>query len=98
MKIIYSTLFFIFITSCSTKHYIELSNEKMKKINITKNYTVIYCGCDNNPLLVTIINKLIKAGKKVIIIDDHSKISEINSKKSIVNIKSLGNCQIIGIS
>ena len=84
MKVIYFILFCILITSCSTKHYIELSNDKIKKVNIPKDYTAIYCTCDKNPLLVTIINKLIIAGVKVIKIDDHSKISEIKSKKSIV--------------
>ena len=84
MKIIFYISFCIFITSCTTKHYIELSNEKIKNIRIPKDYTAIYCSCDNNPLQALIINKLRKAGVKVIKIDDHTKIDETKSKKSIV--------------
>ena len=84
MKITYYILFCIFITSCSTKHYINLSDEEVKNISIPKNYKVIYCNCNNNPLQLTIIDKLIKAGIKVIKIDDHTKINETKSKKSIV--------------
>ena len=84
MKIILYILFCIFITSCTTKHYKELSNEKIKKISIPKDYTAIYCSCDNNPLQASIIDKLIMTGIKVIKIDDHTKINEIKSNKSIV--------------
>ena len=84
MKIIFYISFCIFITSCTTKHYVELSNEKIKNINIPKDYTAIYCSCDNNPLQASIIDKLIMTGIKVIKIDDHTKINEIKSNKSIV--------------
>ena len=84
MKIIFYLSFCILIASCTTKHYIELSNEKIKNISIPKNYKVIYCSCDNNPLQASIINELRMVGLKVIKIDDHSKINETKSKKSIV--------------
>lgn len=77
-------LFCIFITSCSTKHYINLSDEEVKNISIPKNYKVIYCNCNNNPLQLTIIDKLKKIGIKIIKINDYSRINEIDSKKSIV--------------
>ena len=84
MKVVYYILFCTFITSRSTKHYVELSNEKIKNIDIPKDYTAIYCSCDNNPLQASIIDKLIMTGIKVIKIDDHTKINEIKSNKSIV--------------
>ena len=84
MKIIFYMSFCILITSCTTKHYIELSNEKIKNISIPKDYTAIYCSCDNNPLQASIIDKLVMTGIKVIKIDDHTKINEIKSNKSIV--------------
>ena len=84
MKIIFCISFCIFITSCTTKHYIELSNKNIKNISIPKDYIVIYCSCDNNPLQASIINELRIAGIKVIKIDDHTKINETKSKKSIV--------------
>jgi hypothetical protein len=84
MNKIFYILFCIFITSCSTKHYINLSDEEVKNISIPKNYKVIYCICNNNPLQLTIIDKLKKIGIKIIKINDYSRIDEIDSKKSIV--------------
>ena len=84
MKKIFCILFCIFITSCSTKHYIELTKKKFKNINIPRNYTAIYCNCDNNPLLLTIISELKQLGIKVIMIDDYTKFDEIKSNNNIV--------------
>ena len=61
-----------------------MSDEVVKTITIPKNYKAIYCTCNNNSLQLTIINKLKKAGIKIIQISDYSKINEIDSKKSIV--------------
>ena len=84
MKIVYFILLSFFIASCSTKQYKELTNEKYKNINIPKDYTVIYCSCENNPLLLKIIKELRMVGIKVIKIDDYNKLDEIKSFKSIV--------------
>ena len=85
MKIVYFILLSFFITSCSAKHYKELSTEKYKNINIPKDYTAIYCSCDKNPLLLKIIQELREVGLKVIIIDDYNKLDKIKSSfKSIV--------------
>ena len=80
MKIVYFILLSFFIASCSTKQYKELTNEKYKNINIPKDYTVIYCSCENNPLLLKIIKELRMVGIKVIMIDDYSKINLTKSK------------------
>ena len=84
MKIVYFILLSFFITSCSAKHYKELSPEKYKKIYIPKDYTAIYCSCDKNPLLLKFIQELREVGLKVIIIDDYiklDKICQINLKR-----------------
>ena len=83
-KIIFCILFCVYITSCSTKHYIKLTDIEYKYINIPRNYTAIYCNCDNNPLLLTIISKLKQLGIKVITIDNYTKFDEIKSNNNIV--------------
>jgi len=84
MKLNILILFCIFISSCSTRHFIELTENKIKQINIPKNYTVLYCNCDINPHLLTIISKLKARRIKVIMIDDYSKFDQIKSDKNIV--------------
>ena len=84
MKLNIFILFCIFISSCSTRHFIELTEKKFKQINIPKNYTAVYCNCDNNPLLLSIITKLRVRGIKVIMIDDYSKFDQIKNDKNIV--------------
>ena len=80
MKLNIFILFCIFISSCSTRHFIELTDKKFKQIDIPKNYTVIYCNCDINPHLLTIISKLKARRIKVIMIDDYSKFDQIKNK------------------
>jgi|TARA_B110000263_G_C15301108_1_gene508028 hypothetical protein len=83
IKIIY-ILFCVFIASCSKNHYIELTNDKIKNINIPSNYTAIYCKCDNNPLLLRIVSELRMIGINVEMIDDYTKFNNIKSKNNIV--------------
>ena len=84
MKLKILILFCIFFSSCSTRHFIELTEKKFKQINIPRNYTAIYCNCDINPHLLKIISKLKARGIKVIMIDDYSKFDQIKSDKNIV--------------
>ena len=84
MKLKFLILICIFFSSCSTRNFIELTDKKIKQINIPKNYTAIYCNCDNNPLLLKIISELKMLGIKVIMIDGYAKFSEIKSDKNIV--------------
>ena len=82
MKIVYFILLSFFITSCSSKHYKELSTEKYKNINIPKDYTAIYCSCDKNPLLLKIIQELPDRYRLVFtlyVLDDysHKEIAEM---------------------
>jgi len=85
MKFAYFIVLSFFITSCSAKHYMEISDETYKTINIPEDYTVIHCSCDKNPLLLKIVQELREVGLKVMIIDDYNKLDEIKSSfKSIV--------------
>ena len=84
MKLNIFILFCIFISSCSTRHFIELTDKKFKQIDIPKNYTAVYCNCDSNPLLFSIINKLRARGIKVLKIDDYSKFGQIKNDNNIV--------------
>ena len=84
MNKILTLIILLLLSGCSKSHYVTVSEEVVKNINIPRNYKVIYCSCNENPVQLKIVTELKSLGLKMIEIDQFSNINNIDSKSSIV--------------